>query len=195
MCTTKYGTIFNKPSRNQQKSKKNKNWILDAMEAFGNDQRLFKRNDYRCLKPSNTKRPEKWSYYDLEGFRAARTEDELNKVKEIKYDKYFFNFEDPWVFKRMLHPKKGPRLWRKVYGFDFAYVQNLNKQPVLNYGCMKYCYKAKRKKFARNCKKKGGFFANKARKVLVTRLLQGLRTTIFDKNENIARVHKSMLFL
>ena len=132
---------------------------MDARYLYRTDQiRFVKKSDNRCLKPSKTKRPEKWSYYDMEGFRSAKTEDELNKVKEIKYDKYFFNFEDPKVFKKMLHPKKGPRLWRKVYGYDFAYMQNIKKQPVIHYGCYKYCYKAERKGFARKCKKEGGLF-------------------------------------
>ena len=65
-------------SKNQKE--KNKNWALDAMEAFGNDQRLYKRNDYICLKPSN-KTPENWAYYDMKGFRAAETKDQLNRVK------------------------------------------------------------------------------------------------------------------
>ena len=50
------------------------------MEAFGNDQRLFKRNDYRCLKPSD-KKPEEWTYYEMKGFRAAKTEEQLNNVQ------------------------------------------------------------------------------------------------------------------
>ena len=79
MCTTKHGTTFNKPSRNQKE--KNKNWILDAMEAFGNDQRLYKRNDYRCLKPSKDKKPEDWAYYEMKGFRAAETKEQLNSVQ------------------------------------------------------------------------------------------------------------------
>ena len=79
MCTTKYGTIFNKPA-SRYKEEKNKNWMHDAMGAFGNDQRLYKRNDYRCLKPSN-KTPEDWDYFDMKGFRSATTQEQLNNVK------------------------------------------------------------------------------------------------------------------
>ena len=56
---------------------------LDALLAFENDQRMYKKNDYRCLKPSNKTKPEQWAYYDMKGFRAAKTEHELEKVKEI----------------------------------------------------------------------------------------------------------------
>ena len=119
---------------------------------------MYKKSDYRCLKPSNTTKPDKWSYYDMEGFRAAKTVDEMKKVKEVKYSKYFFNFENPKVFKEMMDKKKGKRLWRKIYGFDFVSLNNKKNQPVQNYECVRYCYIAERRKFARKCKKDGGFF-------------------------------------
>ena len=64
-----------------ENKKKEKNWRLDAMKAFGNDQRLYKRNDFRCLKPSKYTPPENWTYYDMEDYRAAKTKDELENVK------------------------------------------------------------------------------------------------------------------
>ena len=156
ICTDKDGTTF-KNSENYEENV-NRDGKIDARYNYRTDQRLYKKSDYRCMKPSNRTKPEKWSYYDMEGFRAAKTKDELKKVKEVKYDKYFFNFEDPEVFKKLMHSKKGPRKWRRTYGYDFAYLQSNHKQPVMNYECLKYCYKAERKRFAKNCKKKGGFF-------------------------------------
>ena len=156
ICTNKDGTTF-KESENYEENV-NRDGKIDARYNYRTDQRLYKKSDYRCMKPSNRTKPEKWSYYDMEGFRAAKTRDELKKVKGVKYDKYFFNFEDPEVFKKLMHSKKGPRKWRRTYGYDFAYLQSNQKQPVMNYECLKYCYKAERKRFAKNCKKKGGFF-------------------------------------
>ena len=156
ICTDEYGTTF-KASENYTENV-NSDGKIDARHNYMANQRMYKKSDYRCLKPSNITKPEKWAYYEMEGFRAATSEDDLKNVKEIKYDKFFFNFEDPNVFKEMMHPKKGPRLWRRVYGYDFAYLQKRKRQPAKSYACLKYCYKAERKKFARKCKKKGGFF-------------------------------------
>ena len=58
----------------------------------------------------------------------------------------------------MTNNKAGPKIWKETYGFDFVSVNQNMKQPVKTYECIKYCYKAERKKFARQCKKDGGFF-------------------------------------
>ena len=79
MCTNEDGTIFRNSSKSPEET--NDYWAFDAMRTFGNDERLYKRNDYRCLKPSNDEKPENWKYYDMKGFRAAKTKEEFNNIK------------------------------------------------------------------------------------------------------------------
>ena len=148
------GTIFNDKGKLEEEY--NKEGRIDARIAFANNQRMFKQNDFRCLKPISFIEPRKWPYYDMEGFRAAKSKKELQNVKVIKYDKYFFNFEDRGIFKKMMDIKRGQKKWRKTYGFDFVSFNNLRNQPVTDYECIKYCYKSERGKFARKCKKDGG---------------------------------------
>ena len=97
---------------------------MDALSLFSVDHFMYKQNDYRCLKPSTIQPPERWPYYEMEGFRAAKTEDDLEKVKEIKYDKNFFNFEDPRVFDEMIRGKHREKIWKRSYGFDYVYFND-----------------------------------------------------------------------
>ena len=60
---------------------------------------MWKNYDFRCLKPKKGLKPEDWPHYEMNGYRAAKTKEELNNVMEIKFDKYFFNFEDTKIFK------------------------------------------------------------------------------------------------
>ena len=156
MCTDQDGTRFKKisniPEEGDQVGK------IDAGLAFGTDQRMYKQNDYRCLKPKSTVKPGKWPYYEMEGFRTAKSKEELEKVKEYQYDNYFFNFEDPKVFKKKMKGKKGPKLWRKTYGFDFVSISKYRTHPVRAYQCIKNCYRAEYGKFANGCRKSKGFF-------------------------------------
>ena len=95
----------------------------------------------------------------MQAFRSAKTTEELEKVQEIKYDNYFFNFEDPKVFKEMTSGKQAKAIWKKTYGFDFVSFNDNDRQPVENYQCIKYCYKQELLgAFAKECKKKGGVF-------------------------------------
>ena len=131
---------------------------MDALSLFSVDHFMYKQNDYRCLKPSTIQPPERWPYYEMEGFRAAKTEDDLEKVKEIKYDKNFFNFEDPKVFRGFTIKPGRRKLWRKTYGFDFASTSFYPTDPTAGYQCIRYCYQAEHAKFANQCREKGGFF-------------------------------------
>ena len=70
---------------------------------------MWKSHDFRCLKPKEDVDPKNWPHYEMRGYRAARNQKELSKVKEIKFDKHFFNLEDPTVWKAMKDPKKGPK--------------------------------------------------------------------------------------
>ena len=79
MCSLEFGTIFRNLSKYHEKI--NKYWAFDARQNFGNDKRLYKRNDYRCLKPSKDIHPENWTYYDMDDFRAAKTQKDLKNMK------------------------------------------------------------------------------------------------------------------
>ena len=48
---------------------------------------LYKKPDYRCLKPKPGLPSSKWPHYDMEQFRAAKTEKELQRVEEIPFNK------------------------------------------------------------------------------------------------------------
>ena len=75
------------------------------MFGYSVDDLMYKKYDFRCLKPK--KGPsKKWPHYEMHGFRAARTKEDLKKVTEIPFDKYFFNFEDPEVLDKMTNGKK-----------------------------------------------------------------------------------------
>ena len=146
-----------------------------ASFGYSHDMRLFKHYDYRCLKPkesimlqsTNVNCPiyyilqeslasdsSKWPHYDMKGFRAAKTEAELKSVREIRFNKLFFNFEDPDTWKKMMNPsnkKHGLKLWRQTYGFDFASYHAC-------FNCRYQCIKEEFGKFATNCRNEGGFF-------------------------------------
>ena len=119
---------------------------------------FYKRADNRCLKPVQNKPPNKWPHYDMEQFRAAKTEEELKKVTEIPFDINVFNFEDPKVYRKFIDPKRGPSMWKKVYGFDTVKFSNGYKAVGSMILAKKECFKAEYSKFAQNCKKTGGFF-------------------------------------
>ena len=150
MCTSKDGTIFKKTGNIT--AERNKEGTMDAAVHFDIHERLYKKNDYRCLKPDSKRKPEKWSHYKMEEYRSAKTEEDLKKVKEIKHDKYFFNFEDPEIYKQIMDVKKGPKIWKKTFGFDFVSLD------MFSFKCHRYCYKAEKRKFAKKCRKKNGFF-------------------------------------
>ena len=97
-----------------------KSRTISAKEGFLTDMKMYKNPDFRCLKPKKRLPPNKWPHYYMPKFRAAKNKDELQKVEEVPFDKYFLNFEDPEVFKAMTDPLNVPKLWIKTYGMDFA---------------------------------------------------------------------------
>ena len=120
--------------------------------------KMWKYYDFRCLKPKKDLTPEKWPHYEMIGYRAAKTKEELQRVKEIKFDKYFFNLEDPKVWKDMTDVKKASRIWKKTYGFNFAALTEGKDGNANNTKCMIDCFKSEQRSFARQCKRKGGLF-------------------------------------
>ena len=95
----------------------------------------------------------------MSGYRAAKTKKELDKVEEIPFDKYFFNFEDPEVLIAMTDgTKKGLELWKKTYGFDWAeWTDGEGKKQSLGKAKI-HCLRAEYDKFAQDCKKDKGVF-------------------------------------
>ena len=45
------------------------------------------------------------------------------QAKIQKFDKNFFNFEDPEVLYNFMNPKK-KRIWKKTYGIDYVNMEN-----------------------------------------------------------------------
>jgi len=124
---------------------------LNAMDIF------YKSTDERCLKPDLSQPVEKWGHYVPEEFVRAQSQNDLSTSKTVEYDNHFFNFEDPDVFRAFTNSSY-KKMWRQVYGFDYMSMMPYNGFSE-NMECAKKCMKAEKKsKFARQCKKKGGFF-------------------------------------
>ena len=132
---------------------------MSAGVGFLTDEPLYKNSDFRCLKPKSGVKSSKWPHYDMKGFRAAKTDEELSKVQEIPFDKYFFNFEDPKVFNAITDgTEKGLGIWKKTYGFDWAdYVPGRGTETH-HFKCNEHCLKAEFGTFAKKCRKAGGLF-------------------------------------
>ena len=115
VCTTAGGSTY--LHTNQTLEKVQSRGLLDgaptASFGFSTDMRMYKSYDFRCLKPKDDIPIEKWPHYEMHGYRAAKTEEELDVVEEIPFDKYFFNFEDPEVLNAMTDgTEKGRKYWR-----------------------------------------------------------------------------------
>ena len=134
-----------------------------AILGFSTDIKMYKSNDFRCLKPKDGVPIEKWPHYEMHGYRAAKSEEELEEVEEIPFDKYFFNFEDPEILNAMTDgTEKGLNLWKRTYGWDwaawipssFTFSSSATDLPKGR----EHCLQAEYDDFAQNCKNNGGFF-------------------------------------
>ena len=131
---------------------------VNSKIGFEADLKMWKYYDFRCLKPISNVNPEDWPHYEMNGYRLAKTKEELESVQEIKFDKNFFNLEDPHTFKKMMKGFEKENIWKKTYGFDFvSFNDRKNSRSALTQ-CYINCFKAEQKRFARKCKKKGGLF-------------------------------------
>lgn len=121
---------------------------------------LYKKEDFRCLKPKEGIPSTKWPYYEMKAHRKANTKEKLEQVEEIPFDRYFFNFEDPKVFKDMTKSssEKKSKLWKRTYGFDFLARINGKKSDGDLLPCHKHCLKAEYGTWAKKCKEGGGIF-------------------------------------
>ena len=121
----------------------------NAVSGYSLDIPMIYFFDYRCLKPKNGIPSEQWPHYEMDGFRAAKTEEDLENVLEIPFDKYFFNFEDPEVLNTMTNGKdSGLEMWKKTYGFDWAAWVPGNGMQVDRYKRNKHCLEAEYGSFA-----------------------------------------------
>ena len=92
---------------------------------------MYKGYDFRCLKPKAGVSSEKWPHYEMHAYRSAKEKEELNKVEEIPFDKYFFNFEDPDILNSFTDGSdKAFELWKRTYGFDWA-QWTMGKKDIL----------------------------------------------------------------
>jgi len=157
MCTTIDGTFYKGSENLGDEHIKHED---NAQIGFEIDRKMWKSGDFRCLKPKEILEPENWPHYEMKGFRSASTKDQLNNVMEIKFDIFFFNFEDPKIFKEMMKGRKRKSLWKKTYGFDYVSFNDEEGigSKVGNSKCIINCFKAENRKFAKRCRKEGGFF-------------------------------------
>ena len=155
ICTTPEGSYYKEYGNfNNSSNEKKHSW---SKIGYNQNMKMWKSYDYRCLKPKENIIPEEWPHYEMEGYRKAKTEKELNEVDEIKFDKYFFNLEDPQIFNDMILMENRSDYWKRTYGVDFATSPELSSKAT-NLECYAYCFKAEFEEFALDCKRKGGFF-------------------------------------
>lgn len=153
VCTSPIGNYFRDSEKIDQTGQD-----VSATDGFKIDRHLWKNRDYRCIKPKDNVNPENWPHYEMEGYRNAKTKEELESVEEHEFDRNFFNLEDPEVWKKYTNQKSGPKRWRKTYGFDFAAIIDQMGGHSNNTPCYIDCFKAENEGFAKKCKKEGGLF-------------------------------------
>jgi len=161
MCTYKSGNKIVTHFDNVHKDFK-------ARELFFSDKHLYKSPDYYCLKPNSHEDPKKWHRYEAAGFRKAFNKEMLENTQTFKYDKYLYNFEDPKILAAFTkNDKEARKIARKSYNFHYtAMIPGLHstsyspsKDNFFNMTkCVKECIKMEKSKFAKKCKKDGGYF-------------------------------------
>ena len=60
---------------------------VDAATGYQTDMRMYKYPDFRCLKPKPGLPSSEWPHYDMENYRKATTEQQLQRVEEIPFNK------------------------------------------------------------------------------------------------------------
>jgi len=139
---------------------------MDAVHELRAMNLMYKGYDNRCLKPNDSKDPELWDHYDPDDFYHATSQEMLDKAKIQKFDKNFFNFEDPEVYHRFLDPNS-TEIWRQTYGFDNTCIYKVfsgnlpeDKLPFVrcNVESYKKCMKASKSSFAKKCRSDNGLF-------------------------------------
>ena len=100
---SKEGTTFLDSAQSQAKNTDHPDGgrEMNAKNLYQTDHFMYKKPDYRCLKPKTGVPSSEWPHFEMDGYRATKTKQELDNVKEMKFDKYFFNFADPSVLQEM----------------------------------------------------------------------------------------------
>ena len=60
---------------------------ISAATGFLVEMKMYKFPDFRCLKPKPDLPSSKWPHYEMVQYRAAKSDEELQKVPEIPFDK------------------------------------------------------------------------------------------------------------
>ena len=133
---------------------------LNAKNLYQTDHSMYKAPDYRCLKPKKGVPSSEWPHFEMDGFRAAKTKRELANVKEMKFDKYFFNFADPSILQEMtdMNLRTTSQLWKDTYGFDTVNFIESDHEDDDGTPCAVDCLNAEFSSFAQRCKEAGGVF-------------------------------------
>ena len=166
MCTTKDGTIYLHSKKSLEEIQKDENGYQpsgppDAIFGYSTDMSMYKSNDFRCLIWENRDGIKHWQngHYEMKGYRDAKSEEELNKVKEIPFDENFFDFEVPSVLEKFTNGEEsGLQQWKSTYGFDWAgWTDGMAYKADLK-NIKERCIKAEYGSWAKDCVKKGGMF-------------------------------------
>jgi len=156
------------PSKDQEKKVSANKLFFQGRELFFSDKRMYKNPDYYCLKPNSHEDPKKWHRYEAAGFRKAFNKEMLENTQTFEYDEYLYNFEDPKILAAFTkNDKEARKIWRKSYNFHYTtMIPGLHSTSYVPFKdtfsnmtkCVKECIKMEKSRFAKKCKKDGGYF-------------------------------------
>ena len=117
--------------------------MQSAEDLYRSLETIYKKEDYRCLKPYSHKDPKKWHTYDMHAYRRAFDYKTLQNVDSFKYDNDFNNWIDPSVFDKYTSDIETiRRVWNKSYGFNNTYLTKVMTNETeffLKPDCLKKC--------------------------------------------------------
>ena len=117
--------------------------MQSAGDLYRSVDTIYKKDDYRCLKPYSHKDPKKWHTYDMHAYRRAFNNKTLQNVDSFKYDNDFNNWIDPSVFDKYtsdIHTIRS--VWNKSYGFNNTFIAAVMKNETEFYlkpDCLEKC--------------------------------------------------------
>ena len=114
-----------------------------AEDLYRSVESIYKKEDYRCLKPYSHKDPKKWHTYDMHDYRRAVNNLTLQNVDSYKYDNNFNNWIDPNVFDKYTSDRDTIRsVWNKSYGFNNTFLDAVMTSETEFYfepNCLEKC--------------------------------------------------------
>ena len=117
--------------------------MKSAADLYRSVEKIYKKDDYRCLKPYSHKDPKKWHTYDMHAYRRAFNDKTLQNVDSFKYDNDFNNWIDPSVFDKYTSDIETIRsVWNKSYGFNNTYLATVTRnetEVLLEPDCLEKC--------------------------------------------------------